>query len=177
MSYGWCNMPSLMSVQLTSEDRENIGRITTMITKFLSQDSELLRYEVKEEAISHRLGCYLRDIFEGTDEHYVVDCEYNKSGEGHGKIVDGKYIRPDILIHERGTQSHNLLVIEIKKQRAMRKWDRIKLRRLTSISLRAKYRYSLGLFIGFNQNSTRLSDQRRIWFKFGKELKAVQIRS
>lgn len=96
----------------------------------------------------------MRDIFEGRDQPYVVDCEYNKSGEKSYKIVESKNIRPDIIIHQRGNQSHNLMAIEVKKGARATKWDITKLMRLTSISSRAKYRYSLGLFIGLSEDGS-----------------------
>jgi hypothetical protein len=133
------NSAVLMSnrIQLSSNDESNIKKITTVIDRFLStkfDDTELLRYGVKEEAISHRLGCYLRDIFEGENKPCVVDCEYNKFGEGKGKVVEGKNIRPDIIIHQRGNQNYNLMAIEVKKRLTPKQWDETKLKRLTSIS-------------------------------------------
>ena len=152
--------------QLTPTDRQNIAWVNNAIYKFLSNDMELLRDGVKEEAVSHRLGCYLRDSFEGEDKPYVVDCEYNKYGEGQGKIADGKNIRPDIIIHKRNVQSHNLIAIELKKRLSPSKWDKAKLKRLTSISSRAKYKYSLGLFIGLNRDGTKII----LCFKEGQEI-------
>ena len=44
---------------------------------------------------------------------YNVDCEYNRNGYGI-KQVNGKYVYPDFILHKRGSNEDNLLIIEFK---------------------------------------------------------------
>ena len=74
---------------------------------------------VNERAISHRLAIYLEALFPGWD----VDCEYDRLGDARKKIPDGSgndddegsKVLPDIIVHKRGLDGPNLLVLEIKK--------------------------------------------------------------
>ena len=57
-------------------------------------------------------GTILQQLF--PDCH--VDCEYNRDGEVAKRNEAGEPVRPDILIHKRGSNEHNLLAIEAKKK-------------------------------------------------------------
>ena len=103
-------------------------------------DNHLTLHDVNERSISHRFAIYLEFSF---GKEYNVDCEYNKNIEhGHGikkiEILESKWkkyhpnrseqrsfsedeilieksVYPDIIVHRRGSNDHNLLIIEIKK--------------------------------------------------------------
>jgi hypothetical protein len=120
---------------------------------------------VKEEALSHRLGVYLQELF----PDHIVDCEYNKYGEaGYKKMGLGKGIRPDIIAHHRGLQDHNLFVVEVKKKSSPSAWDEKKLKRLTSNrGIKYKYNYTFGLFVGFfTRGGSKTANV--IWYQRGK---------
>lgn len=108
-------------------DQEQINsHVISAIAKMFENDEVLLRINVSERAITHRLAMYLADEFPEWD----VDCEYNRNGHDRKKLVsdlndlkepeeepEESSVYPDIIIHHR-TQSYygnNLLVIEIKK--------------------------------------------------------------
>lgn len=134
------------------------------LTRFLEEDLKLIEYRVKEEALSHRLGCYLQELFPG----YSVDCEYDKYGESVKKEAYGSGIRPDIIVHERGTQDNNIFVVEIKKRNRPSAWDVKKLKRLTSSRGRKyRYNYRLDAFIGFSPNDSEITLE---WFERGKHV-------
>jgi hypothetical protein len=87
----------------------------------LEADSYLLKNDVNERSISHRLAMYLQLFFPDWD----VDCEYNRDGNdiktlkipsesNNWNDTDAKTVYPDIIIHHRG-KADNLLAIEIKK--------------------------------------------------------------
>lgn len=167
---------STIGIELSMRERSIINGLKGAISKLLNDDQEIIYdYKVKEEAISHRLGCYLRDEFEQQICFLgcKVDCEYNKFGEDE-KTAYGKRIRPDIIIHKRGNQNTNILAIEIKKRRTPNNWDIKKLKYFTSKNkrLKYKYRYKLSLFIGFGENP---SDLKERWFKEGKEITEIVI--
>lgn len=74
-------------------------------------------YHVNERSIVFRFGCYLqsilckRNLFTG----YDLDCEYNRNGDQPKKLPrfeNGTY--PDIILHKRGSNEENTLVMEFK---------------------------------------------------------------
>jgi len=83
------------------------------------KDIFLLEKDVSEWAIAHRLAVYLEKYF----PEFNVDCEYNRmpgedgkyGEEAPKKLYGQKKIRPDIIVHHRGSNNANLLAIELKK--------------------------------------------------------------
>src|SRR5690606_8797769 len=119
---------------------ENIIKIKVdkAISKLFELDQYLLTNDMNERTIVHKFAIYLQEQF----CEYHVDCEYNKNidevngskniyilkseldkfrkqtnnevknnGEEYAMIS----IYPDIVIHRRGENKSNLLIIEIKK--------------------------------------------------------------
>jgi hypothetical protein len=85
-----------------------------------ANDAFLLEANVKERAIAAKLACYLALQFPEHD----VDIEYNRHGlepkrvnlPAHCRGGGDKLILPDVVIHRRGNDQHNVLVIQVKKQ-------------------------------------------------------------
>ena len=89
------------------------------------EDRHLLEIDVSERCIAARLAMYLREYF----YNYHVDVEYNRDGEDKKKLHDlvykhdcyrarddeGQRVLPDVIVHKRGNNNSNLLVIEMKK--------------------------------------------------------------
>jgi hypothetical protein len=89
-----------------------------------SRDLYLITNDASERSIAHRLGIYLESHLKllGSDLH--VDCEYNRVNFTLPKILQciddrtipkGRGVYPDLIVHDRGNNDNNLLVIEIKK--------------------------------------------------------------
>lgn len=87
----------------------------------LARDAEILRTDVNERTISHRVAGYLEPYFSG----WNVDCEYNRNHDDPKRLeiprrnvpnddTQARTVFPDIIVHKRGTDE-NLLVIEMKK--------------------------------------------------------------
>src|SRR5882672_687905 len=120
-------------------------RLAAAIAVFLANDSELLRSEVSERAMTHKFAEALQTVFPS----WHVDCEYNRYGKVP-KTIDlperaGKNVFPDIIIHRRG-RPDNLLVVEAKTSNASQEdidYDRRKLD--AYISGKLGYRYALFL--------------------------------
>ena len=84
-----------------------------------NNDHYLINYEadepvkndehVSELSISHKLSHYL-ELFV---TEYHVDCEYNRNVADKKSMGESR-IRPDIIIHKRGNNEKNFVVIEIK---------------------------------------------------------------
>lgn len=118
------------------------------ISEFNQKDKfDLLKNKVNEMTISHRVAVYLETAFEG----YSVDCEYNRSENDKKLNLKNEKVRPDIIVHKRGTNSDNLVVIEVKlagKKNKKSKADVEKLKNYFSERLN----YKLGVFIGVLKN-------------------------
>ncbi len=85
-------------------------------------DSFLLEADAHERTIAAKLACYL-----ALSAHFTkhqVDVEYNRHGLEPKAVDLSKYYRggvkqrifPDVIVHQRGHDDENLLVIQIKKE-------------------------------------------------------------
>jgi len=77
-----------------------------------------------------------------------VDLEYDKNYHNSKKIIDGdnntKSIRPDIIVHKRENNTHNLIAFEIKKSYTSQH-DLEKIKGLR----RSPYNYKYGCLISY----------------------------
>jgi len=125
-------------------------KINHCIDRIYEEDGDLFDRGNYEVTISTKLAQYLFMEF----RKYDVDCEYDKHINDEKEIIingEKKIIRPDIAIHKRGTDEHNLVAIEIKKEqnKDRREHDYEKLCALTSNE--ENYQYQLGVFIDFTK--------------------------
>ena len=123
-------------------------RLMNAVAVLFERDSLLLEYAVGERAVAAKLGCYLASLFPDHD----VDVEYNRHGldakeldlppECHGG--GEKLIVPDVIVHRRGHDNDNLLVIEVKKDtnQESRACDRAKI-----LGMRRYFRYKFGVLL------------------------------
>ncbi|RZD14205.1 MAG: hypothetical protein EVJ47_05925 [Candidatus Acidulodesulfobacterium ferriphilum] len=105
----------------------------------------MLKNNLNERSITHKLAEYIQKYF----SDYNVDCEYNRmpnkrnnNGEAEAKFIPkelnlsvsktrsnddkGTTVYPDIIIHKRGSNKSNLIVIEAKKKANVTKKLRLK---------------------------------------------------
>ena len=157
---------------MTKKKESNIRKIhdllETALKKLFKQDAYLLSNGASERSVSHKLAEYLQELF----PDYNVDCEYNRHG------IDKKYLQninecrdsdsnlvlPDILIHIRGNDDNNLIVIEMKTSNESEKCDIKKLELF--ISQEGDYKYKYGFFIRFHE----LNQPEIKRFEDGKEV-------
>jgi hypothetical protein len=89
------------------------------------QDSYLFNVGANERSLTHKLAEYLQARL---PVGWNVDCEYNRNQEDIKVIrklvrvkkpesydIEAKTVFPDIIVHKRGSNEHNLLVLEVKK--------------------------------------------------------------
>jgi len=154
-------------------------RQTLLCPRCVNPKSASEKAAASEWAIAYRLAFYLefelRSIrLVSDDGPLVVDCEYNRHG---GKIKthrverrlknivekarnkkwgkpdeDGFYvfsIAPDIVVHQRGTNAKNLLVVEIKKRSnpESEAYDDLKLKLFTESKYDEGYGYKFGAWV------------------------------
>ncbi len=134
---------------------------------FLQNESELLENNTNERSLTHKFAECLQQFF-GTD--WSVDCEYNRAGSDPKIIEEIKHIPsvgervetddiksrtvyPDIIVHKRGEDGPNLLVIEAKKDatEVERDYDIQKLN-----LIKQQYNYSFSAFLNFLTQSNEI---------------------
>ena len=90
--------------------------LTTILKQFYSNDSILLEKDIHELTISARFMFYFQNLI----PHYNVDIEYNRHIDDIKELLYNDStihkVRPDIIIHKRGNDEHNLLILELKKE-------------------------------------------------------------
>lgn len=167
---------------------EILSKVDLAVQTLFSNDSYLLERKLNERSIAFKLAEYLQPLFNG----YNVDSEYNGDAE---KMNDRKAlaiayqriqeigiepndnnvysISPDIIIHQRGHNENNLVVIEVKKDNSPKKWkefDLIKLEHLTIDYLGNHYNYQLGIALILNTGE-RVGTTTEAFFQNGTPIK------
>jgi len=105
-------------------------RVLKALEELFDLDCYLLQNDLNECSINHKLACHLQNQF----QEWHVDCEYNKDGDKVKSLefpnsnvewndTNAKSVYPDIIVHRRGNNGPNLLVIEIKKSSNKSKRD------------------------------------------------------
>ena len=151
-------MPNSTTLNLSSIK----SKINNAVSKAIDKDFILIDKKL-EWATAHRLAVYLEGLF----PEWNVDCEYNKMTQEYitKHNSDGKYKRPDIVIHKRGeiSKRYNLIVIEIKMDNDQDN-DLDKLKDFTKEpNGNRPFQYQYGLKISFNNTSLK-------WFSNGEEI-------
>ncbi len=142
----------------TKQDFDSIRRaVLRSISQLQERDHSLLKDGANERSISHKLGCYLsREL-----PDWGVDCEYNRDHHDERVLAkklgiraqsirsddtSGTTVYPDIVVHQRGTNDNNWLVVEIKKDANEQgaQQDKAKLEKFVE-----QLHYKYGLFINF----------------------------
>jgi hypothetical protein len=150
-------------------DRAHIeNALNRTIDSFVKCDSYLLAADANERSMSHLIAIYLEQEMPG----YNVDCEYNRDGFNVKRLQlvppltssdndEAVTVFPDIIVHRRGSNDHNLLVVEMKKAAAGNDltYDCQKLR---AFRRDLKYTWAAHLIIGRSQCSVR-GLAPRIW--------------
>ena len=126
------------------------NRLEKAATRLLDRDADLLKRDVNERSITHRLAVYVGEEF----PEWFVDCEFNKHGDEVKQIenpaiaelsgetvstadTDAISVFPDIIVHGR-TRDDNFLAIEVKKTTRATRFKDFDKKKLEA------YRYELG---------------------------------
>lgn len=162
--------------------------VNAALTTLLDKDDFLLKKDISEWAISHKLAVYLNDKFPG----FNVDCEYNGCAKADndkkylmilrdklaalGKLKDSdgnedtlkRSVFPDIIVHKRGKEV-NLLIIEVKKEKNNDKdFDREKICRYTSSEYENLLNYKLGALVIFTTGKYNTLHEIE-WYQNGRK--------
>lgn len=135
-------------------------RIGDAVQQLQESEDFLLRNDVNERTITHRLALLLEPKFPG----WHVDIEYNRVGDAAEpkrldwndiacdasaeelvRDTEARTVYPDIIVHERG-EPNNLLVIEVKKSSNAGCGERDR-RKLEAFQEAQEFRYRHAVFL------------------------------
>lgn len=146
------------------EIEEIKNRINKAIKIFYKNDFFLIKNNINERSVTHKLAEYLQREF----LEYDIDCEYNRM---KNKNMDNEYITkkldlpkkeidsydtkattvyPDIIIHHRRNSNDNLLVIEVKKEANNKEVNNFDIKKINAYI--NKLEYDHGLFLKLFKN-------------------------
>ena len=129
------------------------GLLKRAIGSVYAESPCLLQMEGLEQALVFRVGIYLQELINDSDvlASLNLDCEYNKNLDETKRTVnfqDG--IRPDLLIHKRGSHAENKLAVEFKGW--WNKKPNKDIQKLKDLTNNAHdYQYRLGAFVVFHK--------------------------
>lgn len=133
---------------------EILEMVTNALTRVYEEQFYLIVNRVSERSIVFWFGVYFYDLLQGTEfENLNLDVEYNRNLLGVKRTRHfrrGTY--PDLILHERGSNESNILIVEFKPW-----WDTdidediVKLQDFTNPD--GEYKYDIGLSILLGQES------------------------
>lgn len=136
------------------EEIENLEKYVKQAMKELyNKDRILLKDNVSERCLVYNFARHLEKILKDTEyRNLSIDLEYNRSCERLKELEGQKTSYPDLIVHERGTDDKNTIVIEFKKWnnkniKVLEK-DRKKLK-----GFKYEYRYKMPILIIFDKES------------------------
>lgn len=152
------------------------------VEKCYHNDYTLIERSMEQASVA-RIFYYMQETLK-TDKRFEqlknfnLDNEYNKNGE-HIKETSRcpKGTRPDIILHKRNSNSHNMLIVEFKPRKSsVRKhketgmsMDFIKLEDFTNQGV---YNYFLGMFVKLNVGGAEYR-----YFQHGQEKQEGELRN
>ena len=142
---------------LEESDEPSVGKaVLCAIEKLFELDQKLLVIDAAERTIASQMARHLRPYFENFD----IDVDYNRMGEAPKAVrYDEKPERvyPDIVVHLRGTNADNMLVIELKKDTNRETKDR-DIRKLRAYRRELHYRHALFVRFGTGEAAGAVSE-------------------
>lgn len=132
--------------------------IEVCIAKLYGIDPIIIERGGMERSVSFRFALYLNEEKEKLSwlNGLFLDMEYNKNGDKAKITMRKKYgAQPDIIIHNRGLNDANVLVLEMKGwwDKRSRADDFMKLEDFTHQE--GEYKYGLGVFLELDKNDCK----------------------
>jgi hypothetical protein len=140
-------------------NRQEVSAIVERALDLLvAEQITLLDLDVTERALSHYFAIY---IMGQVDASYNVDVEYNRHHDDPKRLnltprtasdceLQATTVFPDIIVHKRNSDDHNLLVLEVKKLGGDLQYDRTK---LEAFRRELGYRHAAHVIIGRRNGS------------------------
>ena len=161
------------SVMLTQfGHRELQADLLEAIKDFYLKDIELLNRNANEVCITSHIFHYFASRFASKYKDYNIDPEYNRNGFGAKYYERSSYAKPDLIIHKRNCNRHNLLYLEFKVNiRNHDNLDKKKIVKFVSNEFGEEngrrvtpYRYKYGVSVLLNNDAVRM-----LWYNNGQE--------
>ena len=122
----------------------------------------MLNVNSSERSITHRLAIHLASCL----PEYDVDCEYNRDGLDIKRLslsgrnvtedmLEAVTVFPDIVVHKRGNNESNLLVVEMKKVSTTVSND-YDIQKLAAFRSEFGYIYSAHITVGLDRSGAIL---------------------
>lgn len=128
------------------------GAIASSLELVYEHDNHLININAHERTIVFWFGLYFLKIIENTsfskDAVLSIDVEYNRDKDKAKKLQGfnaPQRVIPDLILHHRGSNDRNIVVIEFKGHWNQLESDKEKLEKFTNQS--GDYQYGLGAFI------------------------------
>ena len=133
--------------------------------RLIQTDSALLERDVSERSLSHRLAHYI-SLDVAIQLPLTVDCEYNRHfgdpkrlqlppREALDREIRATTVFPDIVVHERGSDENNLIVLELKKVGEDIQYDALKLQAFRE---ELGYKHAAHVILGLTTNKEIVSE-------------------
>lgn len=170
-------------------DARLIYKFEDALQSVWDESGDLISRRVSERAVTHRLALHLQEKFRTYDVDCEYNRNFDDpksivvrlselSARHRQRVVESQRRRnvpeqeieiqvqteispfPDIIVHRRMSNDHNLLIIEVKFSDDQRReegvrYDHEKLSAFTSSN--QDYTYQLGLFVELNQDTAQLT--------------------
>jgi hypothetical protein len=132
--------------------------INSTLENVYQNDYDLIERGGMEQSLSFRFGLYFSTIIKDLDwlKSHNIDLEYNKNGLNPKRTPRRPNgVRPDLILHKRGENINNVLVVEFKGWwNGDRESDLVKLEDF--VNQDGEYKYGLGVFIEFNKEKPKI---------------------
>ncbi len=144
--------------------------IISVLERVYRQDFSLIERQAHERSVAFRFGLYFSEIIAqssfGNDAELTIDFDYNRNLE-NVKNMNGFNLKhgifPDLILHHRGFNDKNVVVIEFKGYWSGNGRDEEKLSGFTN-QYENDYHYGLGAYIRLGNT---LENCEIIYFKNG----------
>lgn len=138
------------------------------IKEFYRNDIDLLERNINEVCITSHIFHYFALRFATKYHEYNIDPEYNRNGFGAKYYSRTQYAKPDLIVHKRNCNRHNLLYAEFKANvYAHDVHDKEKIAKFVSDQFGEEngrpvvpYRYKFGVSIVLNRDTVKM-----LWYQ------------
>lgn len=130
------------------------GNELYLLDKKLICDNNFIDTHAHEWSICFKFGVYFYNYINSNNilKKYDLDAEYNRDIEGVKRLSirpNGCY--PDLILHKRGSNENNILMIECKGWWANENDIEEDKKKITEFLNSERYKYMFGLLIVFNK--------------------------
>ena len=141
--------------------------VESAIDRLIHEQPELLNIDVGERALCHQLALYIASLVP-VELRLRTDCEYNRHGaeakrlnlprrDAMDREVRARTAFPDIIVHERQTDDHNEIVLEVKKPGEDLGYDTLKLRQFRHF---LRYNHPAHVILGYDEFGNLIREVR-----------------